>query len=107
MAKDDIKWLLDKADGVAEQRNTAIHAPMSVALGHKEIELFPAAYHGNPRAHKLIGKDILNEFQWYEESADTLTRFARSVRNAISGDAVAWPARPQMPTLQPKKAHKE
>ena len=32
-AKIDIKWLLDKADGVAEQRNDAVHAPMSIAIG--------------------------------------------------------------------------
>ena len=45
-AKDDIKWLLDRADSVAEQRNTAIHAPMAVSVGGAEIELFPVIYHG-------------------------------------------------------------
>jgi hypothetical protein len=60
-AKDDIIWLLDKANGVAEQRNNAIHAPMSLILGKEEIELHPLSYHGNPRAHKLIGRDIWDD----------------------------------------------
>jgi hypothetical protein len=105
-AKEDIKWLLDKANSVAEQRNNAIHAPMSVAIGQNEIELFPVVYHGNPRAHKLIGKDILTEFEWYEKSAETLTRFARHVRAAIIDSGVSWPDRPQMPALQQKTTQK-
>jgi hypothetical protein len=102
-AKDDIKWLLNQADKVAEQRNNAIHAPMAISVGGKEIELVPAAYYGNPRAHKLVGKDILTEFEWYEHCADTLTRFAYGVRGAITANDVTWPNRPQMPVLQQKK----
>ena len=102
-AKDDIKWLLDRADSVAEQRNTAIHAPMSLVLGNKEIELHPLAYHGNPRARKLVGKDILTEFDWYEKCADALTDFARAARRAIAGDSAPWPEKPQMPRLQQRK----
>jgi hypothetical protein len=40
-------------------------------LEAKKFELCPLAYHGNPRTHKLIGKDILSEFEWYEQSADS------------------------------------
>jgi hypothetical protein len=100
-AKADIKWLLDRADAIADQRNTAIHAPMTVAIGHSEISLFPITFHGNPRAKKLVGKDILAEFGWYESSTDTLTIFARNVRAAITSDGAPWPNRPQMPALQP------
>jgi hypothetical protein len=101
-AKEDINWHLDKANGVAEQRNTAIHAPMTVAFGKKEITLFPIVFQGNPRARKLVGKDILAEFEWYELSADTLLLFARNISAAINSDNVAWPNRPQMPTLKAK-----
>jgi hypothetical protein len=103
-AKDDLNWLLEKANKVAEQRNNAIHAPMAVAIGGRQIELVPVAHHGNPRAYKLVGKDIITEFEWYEQCADTLTRFARSARTAIASDAVPWPDRPQLPVLQQKKA---
>lgn len=61
------------------------------------------SHQGNPRAHKLVGKDIITEFEWYEQCADTLTRFARTARTAIATDAVAWPGRPLLPTLQQKK----
>ena len=90
-AKGDIKWLLDRADAVAEQRNTAIHAPMTVAIGKSEITLFPITFHGNPRARKLVGKDILAEFEWCELSADALMLFARNIRAAIINDAARWP----------------
>ena len=102
-AKEDIKWLLDEADKVAERRNNAIHAPMAASTDGKNVELVAAVYYGNPRAHKLVGKDILAEFEWYEHCADVLTRFARLARTAINTDAVPWPDRPQMPTLRPKK----
>jgi hypothetical protein len=102
-AKDDINWLLDKANTVAEQRNNAVHGPMGLSIGSKEIELTPLAHYGHPRAVKLVGKDILTEFAWYEQYADTLTRFARWMRTAIATDGVPWPDRPQMPMLQQKK----
>ena len=79
-AKDDINWPLGKANTVAEQRNNAVHGPMGLSLGSKEIELRPLWHYGNPRALKLVGKGILTEFAWYEEYADTLTRFAREMR---------------------------
>ena len=102
-AKDDIKWLLDRADAIADQRNTAIHAPMTVAFDKSEIVLFPIAFHGNPRAKKLAGKDILAEFSWYELSTDALTLFGRNIRAAINSDDAPWPNKPQMPKLQQKK----
>jgi hypothetical protein len=102
-AKDDIPWLLNQADKLAEDRNNAVHAPMAVTTDGKTVEIIPAAYYGNPRARKLAGKDILAEFEWYEHRADTLTRFARAIRTAITTDAAPWPDRPQMPTLRQKK----
>ena len=55
-AKDDINWPLGKANTVAEQRNNAVHGPMGLSLGSKEIELRPLWHYGNPRALKLVGK---------------------------------------------------
>jgi hypothetical protein len=101
-AKEDILWLLDKADRVGEQRNNAVHAPMATSINNRDIELIPMFYHGNPRAHKLVGKDILAEFEWYEKSADALTIFAREAQTAIISASPAWPDRPQSPTLQQK-----
>jgi hypothetical protein len=105
-AKEDIKWLLDRANKVADQRNDAIHAPISISIGQSEFEIVPASYYGNPRAKKLVWKDIIAEFKWYELSADALTRFARAVRTAIQSDTFPWPDKPQMPTLQPRKNRK-
>ncbi len=103
-AIDDMIALLNEADSLSDKRNTAVHAPMSVAIGTGDIELFPVVFYGNPRAKKLIGKDILTEFEWYEQSADVLTRFARAARTALIIAGAAWPDRPRLPSLQQKKS---
>jgi hypothetical protein len=36
-AADHIKWLLDRADEVAEYRNNAIHAPCSLYIGEASL----------------------------------------------------------------------
>jgi hypothetical protein len=100
-ARDDLQWLLKEANNVAELRDNAVHAPMSLVIGRPTLEIVPAAYSGNRRALKLVGKDILAEFAWYEDSADTLTRFARAALAAIVSDDYPWPARPSMPASPP------
>jgi len=67
-APDDLKWLLDRADKLASDRNNAIHAPCSLYLrGDGSSEVMAAvrsANAGNRRAKNLEGKDLLIEFRW-------------------------------------------
>src|SRR5215472_4850499 len=61
-ARDDVMWLLDCADSLAEQRNNALHAPCSLYVGGAQdggSVMGAAFFHGHPRAKKLIGKDLL------------------------------------------------
>jgi hypothetical protein len=102
-AKNELIKMLNDVDSLSDKRNTAIHAPMSVAVGDGDIELMPVFFYGNPRAKKLHGKDILTEFEWYEQSADTITVFARAARTAIIAGA-QWPGKHSMPILQQKKS---
>jgi hypothetical protein len=98
-AADDLIWLLDQAEIVADQRNTAIHAPLIPSLGGGNgPEILPYYFFQNPRAENLKGKDILAEFTWYEKSAETLTSFARQAWNALQSDNNPWPVKSQMPT---------
>ena len=106
-AVDDIRWLLIKANVVADQRNDAIHAPCSLGIDGDELEITPIVFFGNPRAGKLRGKDILNEFAWYEKCADTLKVFTREIESAlIEPRAFPWPDRPRLPILEPSRRHK-
>lgn len=106
-ARDDIIWLIKKADEVAIKRNDAIHAPCSITISKRGFEISPAYFFGNPRARRLQDKDILKEFVWYELTAETLTRFARDATTAISPEQSAWPEKPLMPTLGQRQSHRE
>ena len=79
-APDDLKWLLDRADKLASDRNNAIHAPCSLYLrGDGSSEVMAAvrsANAGNRRAKNLEGKDLLIEFHWCAAYAVCLGQFA-------------------------------
>jgi hypothetical protein len=107
-AVDDIRWLLCRVNGVADQRNDAIHAPCSLGIEGDELEIMPIVFFGNPRARKLCGKDILNEFGWYVKCAGTLKAFTREIESALMEPRglYPWPERPHLPTLEPSRRHK-
>ncbi len=100
-AKKDIKWLLDRCDSLADQRNDALHAPLVLAASeaNKTIEVVPSYFLGNPRALKLNNKNILEELRWYRESAETLRQYALSIWFYLGRDDKSWPEKPLMPTL--------
>jgi hypothetical protein len=99
-ANDDITWLLNETNKLADKRNDAIHAPITMGIRTGELEIVPFSFYGNPRAKKLLGKQILREFEWYERCADTLRKFAVSVDAGLRGALPSWPERPQLPALQ-------
>jgi hypothetical protein len=93
-APDDLKWLLDRADALAEDRNNAVHAPCSLYLGGNVSEMGASFFNGNPRAKKLMGKELLVEFAWCESYAETLSRFTGMLGTAIAfPDRFPWPQR--------------
>ena len=116
-APDDLKWLLDRADKLASDRNNAIHAPCSLYLrGDGSSEVMAAirsANAGNRRAKNLEGKDLLIEFHWCAalcaaswpvcrnaRTRDGLPgplRMARATKNSISGGLLG--SEPQMTGL--------
>ena len=91
--------LLNATNTLAERRNNAIHAPCSVSIrdGVKELEIIPVTFFGNDKAKRLSGKDILSEFKWYEESAETLRRWTVDCRFAVDA-CLSSPQKPHMPT---------
>ena len=102
-APDDLKWLLDRADKLASDRNNAIHAPCSLYLrGDGSSEVMAAvrsANAGNRRAKNLEGKDLLIEFHWCAAYAVRLGQFAGMLAPAMaSPDHYEWPARPKIPS---------
>ena len=55
-APDDLKWLLDRAEEVADARNNAVHAPCSLYLGGSVSEMEASYFNGKPRAKRLMGQ---------------------------------------------------
>jgi hypothetical protein len=89
-APDDLKWLLDRADKLANDRNNAIHAPCSLYLwGDGSSEVMAAvrsANAGNRRAKNLEGRDLLIEIRWCAAHVVCLGQFAGML-------APLWPPR--------------
>ena len=56
------------------------------------LTLGASYFNGNPRAKRLMGKELLVEFAWCEGYAETLSRFTNML-----GPAVAFPDRCQWP----------
>jgi hypothetical protein len=100
---DDLKWLLDRADKLASDRNNAIHAPCSLYLrGDGSSEVMAAvrsANAGNRRAKNLEGKDLLTEFYWCAAYAVRLGQFAGMLAPAMASPGhYEWPKRPKIPS---------
>jgi hypothetical protein len=96
-APDDLKWLLDRAEELAEARNIAVHAPCSLYLGESVSGVGPSYLNGNPLAKRLMGKELLVEFAWCEGYAQTLIQFTRIIGLAIAlPDRYQWPERPKI-----------
>lgn len=100
-APDDLKWLLDRADELAKDRNNAVHAPCSLYVVGGGSEMGAVFFNGNPLAKRLMGKDLLVEFAWCEGYAETLTVFTKGL-----GTAIAFPDRYPSPA-QPKIRRRE
>ncbi|MCP3475219.1 hypothetical protein NLM33_33385 [Bradyrhizobium sp. CCGUVB1N3] len=94
-----INDLLHETNSLADRRNNAVHAPCSIALhgNRKDFEIVPVTFFGNDKAKRLIGKDIIEEFKWYEWCADTLKRYTTSCRLAVDAELLSI-EKPQMPT---------
>jgi hypothetical protein len=98
-AKDDILWLIKKANHYSELRNDAVHAPCSITIGTRKFEIIASYFNGHPRAENLKGKDILREFALYEALAETFSTFTQQVKSAILSPEKPWPDKPHLPTL--------
>jgi hypothetical protein len=96
-ATDDLIWLLERADELADDRNNAVHAPCSVYISGSGSEMGAAFFNGHPRARKLEGIDLLVEFAWCATYAATLSRFTEMLAVAIAfPERYQWPQRPKI-----------
>lgn len=102
--RNDLIWLLSRADALAEERNNAVHAPCSLVIDAEGPEIAAPFYASHPRARKLIGARLLVEFDWAERAAETLTLYAEKIETGLSHHRrYTWPDRPSLPDRKPRK----
>ena len=109
-ALNDLNWLLDRCDELAEHRNHAVHAPCSIYIGGNDPPWMGPAYFavGNPRvksleAKNLRGKQLIAEFDWCERYAWTLIGFIQKLEKPMASPTdYQWPDRPPKPTRKSK-----
>jgi hypothetical protein len=98
IAQEELKWLMDRAEGLAFYRDNAVHAPASLYVG-TDVEMGASFFNGHPRAQNLMGKRLIEEFEWIEKYAEILSRFAMQTTTALSFSArYPWPDRPDLPS---------
>lgn len=112
-AIEDINWLLARTDSLEDARNDCIHSPL-LATGQlarilaeiSKVRLLPVVPHmatDNPRAKKLLNKDLLTEFRWCRDQAITLSIYAARINRVLAHDELPWPRRPALPDRGLKK----
>jgi len=100
-AREDLQWLLVRTNSLADQRNNAIHAPGALYCGSGVaggMEIAPSFLQGHPRATRLMGKPLLDEFEWCKRCTEILTEFALAAETSLSVEQHPWPDRPKIPT---------
>jgi hypothetical protein len=103
-AYEDLIWLLEKANALANYRDDAVHAPCTAMVSAEGLEITTAFFSGHRRAKNLWGKTLLVEFDYCERLAETLSLFTQQAVLALHASNAPWPDKPPMPVRRPRKA---
>lgn len=103
----DLGWLMTEAIKLENDRNDALHSPLTLSLGQSVLRYVPSPVTGYQRAKNLRTKTdrnkttLIAEFDYYALKAETLRGFALSAQSALlfPGPVPIWPVRPLLPTL--------
>jgi hypothetical protein len=98
-APDDLLWVLKRAGKLADVRNDAIHALVSLHIWSMEVNV--ALPPRGKREEKLFanavkGRKLIDEFAKCQQDADALSVFVQLATGALAG-------RQKWPTPQPKQ----
>lgn len=109
--RDDLRWLVEQIDDVAEIRNDTVHAPLifieptdAWALFGRNGGVTPLTTFDNRRAQNLGAKpELLEEFRWYRDGFTVLRDYALAIGAGLSNDDAPWPDRPACPKPKSRK----
>jgi hypothetical protein len=106
----DLHWVLKRAQKLADVRNDAMHALVSLHLGAETVEVTVSPHARGEREKKLVdraakGRKLLDEFAKCERDADALSGFVFSATGALfMPERLEWPTtRPEQIWVAPKQ----
>lgn len=82
------------------QRNNVVHGPLARVENPRHPKygkVMPHTLLGNPRAMKLVGKDVLAEFRFCRDYARVLNQFAAEIDEAFHHGIGSFPEKPRPP----------
>jgi hypothetical protein len=95
---EEIEWICKRADALEDSRNDALHSPLwATPRGPSTSIVSPVVGLGHVRANKLLGKNLLTEFQWCRECSTLLRDYATELDFAVCRGR-ALPDRPKLPS---------
>jgi hypothetical protein len=103
-AREDLLWLMDKANSLANHRNNAVHGPSTALVTEDGTEMVASFFSPHKIARTMVGKTLLVEFDYCERYAEVLSRFTQASAQALHVGQLPWPDRPMMPNRRPKTA---
>jgi hypothetical protein len=99
--KDEISWILERADTLGRQRDDAAHVPVAMVIS-ESLKFIAHIYSGNPISQKLRGKELLTEFKLYRNRAIVLRNYADRInlymhrrKRGPLPERPQWPSSPQ------------
>jgi len=107
----EISWILTECEKLSNKRNDALHTPTHVSAKMRrgsssyEFTVVTNCYNGNPRALRLKGKDVCDEFSWYGAIAEKLYCHAVEIFIYLC-DGGTFPQRPRLPTAGQYRTHR-
>jgi hypothetical protein len=100
-ALNDISWLLKTTNGLAEQRNAAVHLPIIIGRDTttREMVIMPHYFSNNRFSTQLKDKgDVLKELFYYRAKSDCLNDYAVAIWFALAMPERRWPSKPSLAT---------
>lgn len=60
----EIEWMLGRIAALLDNRNGAVHVAFQMGIGDTEVTMVPIDQTGNPRAKKLAGRELRDDFEF-------------------------------------------
>jgi hypothetical protein len=96
--RDEILWILEKADTLGRQRDDAAHVPVAMLIA-EPLKFIAHIYSGNPISQKFLGKELLAEFNIYRNKEVILRNYADRINLYLHRRKRGpLPERPQWPS---------